>query len=115
MASAKEQLIREIFEHDRDIAYREFRRLHWNIPDIVKSCPAPAVREEVLRGFWIEDAEKRFPEYREKVAGMSMDRLLDLRADLIEQSNAIGLMEWREALGESARYAANDNEKGRER
>jgi hypothetical protein len=116
MASAKEKLIREVFEYDRDIAYREFRTHHWNLPEIVNACPDPAVREAMLRGFWNQDAEKRYPEFREKVAGISMDRLLNVRAELIGQLNAIGLMEWRNTLHHAAaRTPANDNERGPER
>jgi hypothetical protein len=111
----RDALIRETFELDRDLAFRTFRKLHMGIPEIVQACPDPELREAMLRGFWNEDAEKRYPEYRQKTSGMSIERLLDLRADLIEQANGIGILEWQEWLAEAALQPANDNERGRER
>jgi hypothetical protein len=115
MSKMKDDLIREVFEMERDIAYRSFRKFHWNLPEIVGACPNPAVREEMLRGFWNRDAEKHFPQFYSKVAGMNFNRLLDLRADLVEQADAIACLEYRELLAEAAIRPANDNERELER
>jgi hypothetical protein len=111
----RDALIRELFELERDFAYRTFRRLHIENPEIVQACPKPELREEMLRGFWNQDAEKRFAEYRQAVAGKSVAELLDIRADLIEQSNARGLQEYLERRGKPAHSPDKDNEKGRDR
>src|SRR5690242_20392624 len=113
----KEALIRECFEHERDIAFRQFRRLHVENPEVVRACPDPELREQMLRGFWNQDSEKHYPEFYKKTRGMSVESLLDLRADLIDRLDAIGCMEYREQLRAAAGQprAANDNERRPER
>jgi len=115
MPDDRDKLIRECFEHERDLHYQRFRLYHWNEPEIVARCPNPAEREAHLRGFWNHDAEKRFPEYREASKDISMSALLDLRGDLVEHLDALGCLEWRQALAERARVPVNDNEKGVDR
>lgn len=41
----RDWLVRKTFELDRDLAYRTFRRLHFDLPEVVRACPEPAVRE----------------------------------------------------------------------
>jgi hypothetical protein len=83
----REQLTREAFELERDVFYRRFRDWHFDMPEIVEACPDPAMRERMLKGFWNQDAEKRFAEYQEATAAMSHAELAAhrdyLRAQLV--------------------------------
>ena len=117
MSDAREKLIRETFEHERNFFYREFRKHHWNHPDVVSACLDPHTREEMLRGFWNQDAEGRFPEYRAAVAGLSTAELAFERDQWIEKLNGIGLLEYREMLVEASTTgrSANDNKRGIDR
>jgi len=116
MANDREKLIRELFEHERDFHYRGFRKHHWNDPEIVKAAPNYEAREKALRGFWNQEAEGRFQEYRSVVAGLSMAELRSEREQWSEKLNCIGLLEYREMLAEaSAGRAVNDNERNIDR
>jgi hypothetical protein len=115
MANRREYLIRETFELERDYHYTKFRAHHWDDPRIVEKCPEPALREKMLRGFWNQDAETRYPEYRKAVAKLSTAELETTREQWIETLDAIGCLQWREACAEAAQRAANDNGKGHER
>ena len=44
-----------------DFHYWEFRQQHWDLAEVVVTLSDPAEREEALRTFWHQDAEKRFP------------------------------------------------------
>jgi hypothetical protein len=115
MGDVRERLIRECFEHERDLEYPRFRQFHFGDPEVVRACPDPGLRERMLRGFWEQDAEKHYAGYCDKLAGMSTERLLDLRADLADRLDYLGLLEYREARRiAGGRSAANDNERGRE-
>jgi hypothetical protein len=93
-----------------------FRKHHWNSPEIVAACPDEGLREKMLRGFWHQDAEKRYPEYKAAVAHMSVSELQRERENWMEKLDGIGMLEYRRMLAEAAgRQPANDNEKGRER
>lgn len=108
MDKAKEELIRELFEHERDSGYRQYRRRYIEDPVIVHACPDAAEREERLRGFWNHITEPIYPGFRHDLAEISVDRLLDLRADLFEQSNAVGLMEFQEGRQKAAEEAQTE-------
>jgi hypothetical protein len=111
----RDNLIRENFEMERDFHYVKFREHHWNLPEIVKACPDEGQRDRMLRGFWNQDAEKRYPEYREAVAGMSMSDLLYEREEWLEKLECLGLLEYRKMLEAASRRPANDNERGIDR
>jgi hypothetical protein len=117
VSEARERIIRELFEHERDFHYREFRKHQWNVPEIVAAAPDPDMREKALRGFWNKDAEGRFEEYRSAVAGLRMAELLSEREQWIEKLNCVGLLEYREMVSQASRMgrAANDNERGIDR
>ncbi len=116
MAEERERLIREAFQLERDFFYREFRKHHWNLPEIVTRCPDPALRERLLWGFWNQDAEKRYPEYRAAVAGLTMAELANERARWLEKLNGTGPGRHFETPTEtSRRRPANDNGRGLER
>jgi ribosomal protein L29 len=85
----REKLTRETFELDRDIAFHTFRRLYIEKPEIVAACPDPALREEMLRGFWNQDAEKRYPEFQHNTAGMSTEELDALKTKLTRNLAAL--------------------------
>src|SRR5262245_51630294 len=113
MANRRNDLIRQCFEHERDFHYVKFREHHWELPEIVAKCPDPAVRETMLRGFWNQDAEKRYPEYRAAVAGMSLLDLENEREHWIEKLDALGMLELQKHYEAEARIArpANDNKR----
>jgi hypothetical protein len=111
----REKLIRENFEHERDFNYVEFRANHWNLSEVADACPDERQRERMLRGFWNQDAEERYPEYRAAAAGMSTWELELERENWIERLDCLGLMEYRGRLAETGRLAANDNDKGIDR
>jgi hypothetical protein len=115
VSDIREWLIRQNFEHERDYHYVMFRKHHWNDPEVVKAVPDEGLREKMLRGFWNEDAEKRFPEYREAVAALSIEELQTERENWIEKLDCLGMTEYRQILDEAASRPANDNRKGRER
>lgn len=115
MTDIREWLIRQNFEHERDYHYVMFRKHHWNDPDVVKAVPDERLREKMLRGFWNEDAEERFPEYRAAVAGLSIEELQTERENWIEKLDYLGTTAYRQMLAEAAGRPANDNQKGRER
>lgn len=116
MPDIREWLIRQNFEHERDYHYVMFRKHHWNSPEIVAACPDEGLREKMLRGFWNQDAEKRFTEYKAAVAHMSVSELQTERENWMEKLDCLGMLEYRRTLAEAAsRQPANDNEKGRER
>jgi hypothetical protein len=63
-------------------------------------------REELARGerlteedrhLYFKHFEQRYwPEFEKKAANVPDDRLMDVRDDWVEMSNAIGLLEWQE-------------------
>ncbi len=111
MSDMREWLVRQNFEHERDYHYLKFREHHWTIPEIVAACPDPALREKMLRGFWNQDAERRFPEYRATVAGLSMAELENQREEWIETLDLLGTLDYRKRLAEASISPANDNER----
>ena len=116
VAAERERLIRENFELERDFHYWQFRQEHWNQAEIVARLPDPAAREEVLRSFWQQDAEKRFPEYRAAVAGMSLEGLEREKEQWLDRLSCVSTKQYREMLAEATvREPVNDNEKGIER
>src|SRR5947209_20010384 len=102
MSDERERLIREVFEGERDFFYLRFRQNHWNEPEIVAACPDPATREALLRGFWNQDAEGRYPEYRETVAGLSLAELEAERDRWAAKLN--GAASYRDVLQDAARW-----------
>jgi hypothetical protein len=115
VAHNRENLIRENFEHERNFHYLKFREYHWNMPEIVKACPDPLLREKMLKDYWNQDAEKRYPEYRAAVAGMSMAELLTEREDWIEKLDILGMLADQKKQADAARHPANDNVRGVDR
>jgi len=116
VSAEREKLIRQNFELERDFHYWEFRQHHWNQAEIVARIPDPAEREEVLRSFWHQDAEKRFPEYRAAVSGMSLAELEMEKEQWLDRLSCVSVREYQQILAEAAgRAPANDNEKGMER
>jgi hypothetical protein len=115
LGEEKDKLIRRIFEHDRDIAFRQFRQHHWDDPEIVSMCPDPAMREGALRGFWNHDAEKHFPEFHAHMSKLGIWPLEQLEKDLCVKLRGIEREEWHQYLGEISLRAVNDNNKERER
>ena len=115
MANRRDHLIRECFEHERDFHYVKFREHHWDLAEIAAACPDPGLREKMLRGFWNQDAEKRYPEYRAAVARMSSAELENEREQWIEKLDCLGMLEYRKRLAEAARAPANDNNRGIDR
>ena len=117
MSEAREKLIRESFELERDFFYRDFRLRHWDVPEVAAACPEEAAREKMLRGFWNQDAEKRYPEYRASVAGLSTAQLTAHRDELAELPAGGVPVEYRETLREASGRGgpANDNERRVER
>ncbi len=116
VADEREGLIRQAFELERDFFYAEFRRHHWNLPDIVATCPDPAFRERMLQGFWNQDAEKRFPEYRAAVAGLTTAELAAERDRWIEKLKGTSAGRLPGMPRETSRKRpANDNKKGLDR
>jgi hypothetical protein len=115
MASHRENLIRENFEHERDFNYVMFREYQWNLQEIVEKVPDEGQREKMLRGFWNQDAEKRYPEYRAAVAGLSTSELENEREQWIEKLDHLGMLEYRKKIAEAARVPANENERGIDR
>jgi hypothetical protein len=83
----RQQLAREAFEAERDVFYRKFRDWHFDVPEIVAACPEPGMRERMLKGFWNQDAEKRFAEYLQATADMTPAELAahcdQLKAQLV--------------------------------
>jgi hypothetical protein len=113
----REKLIRETFELDRDVAFRTFRRLYIENPEIVQACPDPAVREKMLRGFRNQDAEKRYPEYREKSEMLSTEALIEVRDELKEVIAAERfqrVLKGEEGNGKEPQEKANAKDKRRE-
>ena len=113
----REKLIRETFELDRDVAFRTFRRLYIENPAIVQACPDPAVREKVLRGFWNQDAEKRYPEYREKSGMLSTEALIEVRDELkkvIATERFQRILKGEEGTGQKSQVQGNARDKARE-
>lgn len=116
MSNTREWLIRQNFEHERDFHYVLFRQYHWNLPEIVWRFPDLQRREEMLRGFWNEDAEKRFPEYLAAVANMTLAQLQTEREMWIEKLDCLGMLEFQRMMNEAAsRAPSNDNDKEIER
>ena len=115
MSEEREKLIRENFEYERDYHYVGFRERHCTLPEIVEACPDERQREQMLRGFWTQDAEGRYAEYRAAVAGASTAELVNEREQWIERLDGVGLVEYRKTLTEAARRPVNDNERGRDR
>jgi len=116
VSSRREKLIRECFELERDFHYWQFRQHHWNQAEIVARLPDPAEREEALRSFWHHDADKRFPEYRAAVSGLSMEELETEKEQWLDRLSCVSTKQYQEILAEVATPApANDNEKGRKR
>jgi hypothetical protein len=116
VSDIREWLIRQNFEHERDYYYVTFRKHHWNDPEIIKAVPDEKLREKMLRGFWNQDAEKRFPEYRAAVAGLTIAELQREREEWIEKLDCLGVLEYRQMLADAARrQVANDNKKEIER
>lgn len=116
MSDTREWLIRQNFEHERDYHYVMFRKHHWDDPEIIKEVPDEKLREKMLRGFWNQDAEKHFPEYRAAVAGLTIAELQREREEWIEKLDCLGMMEYRQILADAAsRQVANDNKKEIER
>lgn len=116
MSAEREKLIRQNFELERDFHYQEFRQHHWNNAELVATCPDAAEREEALRGFWNQDTEKRFPEYRTTVSGLSMAELEMEKEQWLDRLSCVSTEQYRQILTEAAgRAPANDNEKGWER
>jgi hypothetical protein len=116
VSRAREKLIRECFELERDFHYWQFRQHHWNQAEIVARLPDSAEREEVLRSFWQQDAEKRFPEYRAAVSGLGMAELEMEKEQWLDRLSCLGVREYQQILAEAGNQApVNDNEKGRER
>jgi hypothetical protein len=113
MSEAREKLIRESFELERDFFHRDFRRWHWNVPEVAAACPDEEAREKMLRGFWNQDAEKRYPEYRASVAGLNLAQLTAHRDELAELPTPGDPVEYREMLREASGRGgpANDNER----
>jgi hypothetical protein len=113
MSEARERLIRESFELERDFFYRDFRERHWNVPEVAAACPEEEARETMLRRFWKQDAEKRYPEYRASVAGLSTAQLTAHRDELAELLAGGAAGEYREMLREASGRGvpANDNER----
>lgn len=89
----RERLTRETFELDRDIAFHTFRRLYIEKPEIVAACPDPALREQMLQGYWNQDAEKRYPEFQQNTAGMSTEELGTLKTRLSRNLAALRLQQ----------------------
>lgn len=115
MADERERLVREAFELERDFHYWQFRQHHWDNAEVVATCPDPEEREEMLRGFWNQDAEKRFPEYRAAVAGLSREELESEKEQWLDRLSLLSEREYREILAEAAgREPANDNARGLE-
>jgi hypothetical protein len=115
MSETRDSLIRENFELERDFHYVMFREHQWNIPEIVKACPDEVLRDQMLRGFWNQDAENRYAEYRVAVADLSTSELLNIREEWVEKLDCLGMLEYREAVERPTRLPANDNEKGIDR
>ena len=82
---------------------------------MVATCPDPEEREEMLRGFWNQDAEKRFPEYRAAVSGLSMTALEMEKEQWLGRLSLLSEREYKEILDEAVNSPANDNQKGCER
>ena len=106
-------LILETFEA-RSIAYRTFRETLWSVPEIVAAFPDREMRETMVEHHWKEDPERRFAEHLAAVRHVTLDQLLDLRADLLRQQNVIGSTEYRETLAEAARKASPDQSQDQE-
>ena len=116
MSDVRERLIRECFEHERNFHYHEYRNHHWNASDIVAACPDPEVREDMLRGFWNQESEQRFPEYRAAVSGLSLAELETEREQWLDRLSCLSVREYQEILAEASHHSpANDNERGLER
>jgi hypothetical protein len=116
MSHAREKLIRECFELERDFNYWQFRQEHWNHAEIVATLPDETERETMLRNFWERDAEKRFPEYRAAVVSLSLAELEGEKEQWLDRLSCLSEREYKEILAVAAgRTAVNDNEKGRER
>jgi hypothetical protein len=90
---ARDRLVRETFELDRDIAFFTFRRLYIEKPEIVQACPDPQVREKMLRGFWNQDAEPRFAEFQGNVSHMSVEQLQTLKAGWLDELHALQIQQ----------------------
>ena len=113
---SREKLIRECFELEREFHYWQFRQHHWNKAELVATCPHPEEREQVLRGFWNQDAEKRFPEYQAAVVSLSLEELEAEKEQWLGRMSCLSEQQYRAILDEAARKEpANENAKGRER
>jgi hypothetical protein len=111
----REKLTRETFQLERDFQYWQFRQHHWDNAEVVATCPDPQEREEMLRGFWNQDAEKRYPEYRAVVSGLSMTELEAEREYWLDRLSLLSDREYKDILAEAAaKTPVNDNEKNAE-
>jgi hypothetical protein len=116
LSDVREWLIRQNFEHERDYFYVGFRHHHWNEPEIVAACPDEESRDDMLREFWKQDAENRFPEYQEAVADMTISELQTERENWIEKLDRLGMSEFQRMMADAAsRAPSNDNDKEIER
>jgi len=115
VSDEREKLIRETFQLERDFHYWQFRQHHWDNAEVVATCPDPEEREEILRGFWNQDAEKRFSEYRAAVTGLSMEELESEKEQWLDRLSLLSEREYKEILAEGiGREPANDNARGLE-
>lgn len=112
----REKLIRELFALERDFHYWEFRQRHWNHAEVVATCPDLDQRDTMLRGFWSQDAEKRYPEYLVAADGLSMEQLESEREHWLDRLSLLSPKQYQDILDEAVvRMPANDNERGMER
>lgn len=112
MPDERETLTRETFQLERDFHYWQFRQQHWDNAEVVATCPNPTEREEMLRGFWNQDAEKRYPEYRAAVSGLGLTELEAEREQWLDRLSLLSEREYKDILAETAaKTPANDNAK----
>jgi hypothetical protein len=110
----REKLTRETFELDRDIAFHTFRRLYIENPEIVAACPDHALREQMLRGYWNQDAEMRYPEFQHNTAGMSTEELGALKTRLSSNLAALRFQQILHGPSGNQQEPAKARDKGRE-
>lgn len=114
--SEREKLIRECFELERDFNYWPFRQEHWEKVEIVATLPESSEREQVLRDFWEHDAEKRFPEYRKAVSGLTLVELEAEKEQWLDRLSCVGTQQFQEILAETvSKEPVNDNRRSRGR
>ena len=79
MSKSKVEIIRDLFLMEMELGFETFRDHPKDIPDRIAACPDREMREEMLLGFWHENAARRYPHYQRRAESLTLDELLTMR------------------------------------